>query len=280
MYTQQHHEGLLWALRHACHVWCVLVQEQKDIDEDVFAELWRFRSGREGVERSVDDIISAIAAVLHKQLNAGLPVEQHRGHIVSAAVTNTSATVQKLLNSYKHVFLPREKCTDVATHVRAPSPRSTSQRFAIQGCEHSLTTCAQTGTRLLRWITRGACWRTFACVQCGRTSCSSAVGESWVQAVCLTTAFVQVVVVRPGVFAAVIALEAPGVCMPVSVRVQPHSVDESSRIELWSNEQADLNTIWHLLSQQASSALAFFLNRVCTSHEVYPGESTLSTIPL
>ena len=77
---------------------------------------------------------------------------------------------------------------------------------------------------------------------------------------------------QPGVFAAVIALETPGACMPASVRVQAHSIGAAAQGPLWAPVSGDsAESVWHLLSLQATSALSSFLQRARASNACYPG---------
>ena len=127
-------------------------QTQHQIDEEVFAELWRIRSCRRGEERSIEGTTAAIAAVLRTQLAAQLCEGPEQRAVVNTAVANTSATVQSLLSNFRHVFLPREKCTDVATHVRfAPRDRSS--------CVSEVPMSGRVGRQCVRLPGTAVMWR-------------------------------------------------------------------------------------------------------------------------
>lgn len=79
----------------------------------------------------------------------------------------------------------------------------------------------------------------------------------------------QVIAIQPGVFVAVIALEACARCSPVSVQVRSHDLDKP--IDLWDIHGAQEQSVWEAYTRQAMQALAYFWHRTSCLDVVYAG---------
>jgi hypothetical protein len=84
---------------------------------------------------------------------------------------------------------------------------------------------------------------------------------------------VQVITMNPGVFVAVITLEACARCSPIGVQVHGHDLDKA--IDLWNTKVPQDQSVWEAFSRQAMQALAFFWHRAHCLDSAYAGMRSL-----